>query len=710
MYYFFQNLNSRLTRYVHSTGDDKETLLLKKIWLMFHVVGLPFLLLGSFIIADHAGIGVVVCNVFFALLLLLGPLVFHFHKKGIEEFALITQVGIVLISVVKVYFMGGLLHAGGPVFIGLMGPIYALTLPNKRRAVLVFLLYSGLMTATTLLQPRLVPAYLVSHYFLGFFTAITLLFLALLYFNWQVGKMKQEKEKQMQELDEFKTRFYTNITHEFRTPLTIILGMAEQLADGEAVKMIKRNGRKLLNLTNQMLNLSKLEANAMPVNLVQDDVVAYLKYLSESFHSLAEAKNIHLGFSAQPEIIKMDFDPEKMQDIVSNLLSNAIKFTPENGQVQIAVRKQGGQLVLTVKDTGVGISEEHLPQIFDRYFQSGGNGSLTEGTGLGLALTRELVKLLHGKITVETNPGKGSVFTVRLPVTNQAKEAQVSRSQEEAPLDLVFEKSEKAALGSAHKVGEKLVLLLVEDNPDVLHYLRSLLAADYQIEEAGNGREGFEKALEIIPDLIISDVMMPEMDGFTFCKKLKNDLRTSHIPVVLLTAKADADSRLEGLEAGADAYLAKPFNKEELFVRVKKLIKLRRTLQERYASLQDSPASFPENGIFQKEDAFLQEVRSLLLEHLDDEEFGIAGLCSSLGMSRSQLYRKFRALTDTTVHHFIRNLRLSKARELLLSTDLNVTEVAFETGFKNLSHFSKIFMEKFGESPSHYRQKQLLDD
>lgn len=531
--------------------------------------------------------------------------------------------------------------------------------------------------------------------------------------------LMQTEASQVRAMDEFKTRFYTNITHEFRTPLTIILGVAEQLAVRspqsavgawkEGLTMIKRNGQKLLNLTNQMLNLSKLEANAMPVHLVQGDVVAYLKYLVESFHSLAEAKNIRLEFSAQPEEIRMDFDPEKMQDIVSNLLSNAVKFTPQDGQVRVGVSKAAEQLVLIVLDTGAGISKEHLPRIFDRYFQADANGNLAEGTGLGLALTKELVKLLKGEIRVESTPGKGSVFTVRLPITNLAKQAQAPLTSEQTPLDLVFEKSEKAAHASVHRDGEKLVLLLVEDNADVLRYLRSLLADEYQIEEAGNGREGFEKAGEIIPDLVISDVMMPEMDGFAFCKKLKNDLRTSHIPVVLLTAKADAQSRVEGLEAGADAYLAKPFDKEELFVRVKKLIELRRALQARYSYFHETSETLPENGVFQKEDSFLQDVRRLLLDHLDDEEFGIGELGRSLGMSRSQLYRKFNALTDTTVHHFIRNLRLTKARELLLSTGLNVTEIAFETGFKNHSHFSRIFMEKFGVSPSQLRQGQQLD-
>ncbi len=723
-----KNLNNWLTNYLQQPGDSREVLLHKKIWWIINFAGFFILLLAIISVSDpQYGSDKDIVDLIFLWAMPSILIVFHFYRKRIEEWAFFSQISLVAICSLKVYLMGGLLVAGAPIFIGLIGPVYALVLPNKRRAIFVCFLYLALMIGATLIQPEQPEGLSVALYIYGFAFGISQVFIVQLYFTTQIEKLKTRERQRMADLDEFKTKFYTNITHEFRTPLTIILGMAEQLGvrssqsavqspqsavNGweEGLNMIKRNGQKLLNLTNQMLNLSKLEAKAMPIHLVQGDVVVYLKYLVEAFHSLAEAKNIWLRFSAEPEEIRMDFDPEKMQDIVSNLLSNAIKFSSENEEVQVAVSTEQEQLLLTVKDSGPGISKVHLPRIFDRYFQAAEHADLTQGTGLGLALTSELVKLLKGEISVKSTLGKGSVFTVRLPITNLAKQVQEPLKLEQTPLDLVFEKSEKAASAFAHRDGEKLVLLLIEDNVDVLRYLRSLLADEYQIEEAGNGREGFEKAVEIIPDLVISDVMMPEMDGFEFCKKLKNDLRTSHIPVVLLTAKADADSRLEGLEAGADAYLAKPFDKEELFVRVKKLIELRKTLYSRYSSFHDTSETLPENGIFQKEDSFLQGVRRLLLDHLDDEEFGIAELGRSLGMSRSQLYRKFKALTDTTVHHFIRNLRLGKAQELLLSTDLNVTEIAFETGFKNLSHFSKIFMEKFGDSPSHYRQKQLLDN
>ena len=766
-----QKFNTWLTNYLQQPGDSKEVLLHKKIWWIINFAGFFILLLAILIVNDpQYGIDKNIADGIFLFAMPVALIGFHFYRRGIEEWALLSQITVVAICSFKVYLMGGLLVAGAPIFIGLIGPVYSLILPKKRRAIFVCIMYIVLMIGVTIIQPQQPKGLSVPLYVYGFAFGITQIFIVLFFFTTQVEKLKLREKKRMTELDDFKTKFYTNITHEFRTPLTIILGMAEQLAVGskqqaagseqpadvseqEALTMIKRNGQKLLNLTNQMLNLSKLEANVMPVNLVQGDVVTYLKYLVESFHSLAAAKKIRLAFSAKPEKIRMDFDPEKMQDIVSNLLSNAIKFTPEGGLVKVAVSSwqlaAGSRqpadceppaencLLLTVKDTGAGISMEHLPQVFDRYFQADANGSLAEGTGLGLALTRELVKLLKGEITVESAPGKGSTFTARLPITNQApitseppghkhtasdfssplSPAGGSRGVDFAektttfpPPTLPKQVRDRPSRGGQAPGAEKLVLLIVEDNADVLRYLRSLLTNDYDIVEAGNGLEGFEKAAAIVPDLVISDVMMPEMDGFAFCKKLKNDLRTSHIPVVLLTAKADAESRVEGLEAGADAYLAKPFDKDELFVRTKKLIELRQALQDRYAALLSNAETPAENDVFQKEDTFLQDMRRLLTAHLDDEEFGIAELCRSLGMSRSQLYRKFKALTDTTVHHFIRNLRLGKARELLLSSDLNVTEIAFETGFKNLSHFSKIFMEKFGDSPSQFRQKQHLDD
>jgi signal transduction histidine kinase/DNA-binding response OmpR family regulator len=747
-----QIINERFTRYLHYPGDDQETILQKKIWWLIHALGLPFLLFGYSIIREEGGFGMQVMFQVFLALLILDLVGFHFYRQKIERWALIAQVGVVLISAIKVFIMGGLLHAGAPIFIGLLGPIYALVLPKKKRAIFVFLLYLVTMIAATLLQPQRSEPYLVQYYIYGFTLGISQVFIVVYYFTIQLAKLKQREKERLHELDALKTKLYTNITHEFRTPLTIILGMADQLknnkdskwqlhrasfhknAEGngqksieleEGLKMIKRNGQKLLNLTNQMLDLSKLESKAMPVNLIQSDIVLYLKYLVESFESFAESKNIHLSFSAETEGLLMDFDPEKIQSILSNLLSNAIKFTPERGNVKVRIRlgnssplvhSQNGNgyaaefcLYLSVEDTGSGISADFLPRIFDRYFQiESKDASTTEGTGLGLALTKELVKLLHGEILVESPPHSrksgGSVFTVMLPITNKAEVKLPSDTKE---INLEFEgRDQQLHPERARQNGDKLLLLIVEDNLDVVQYLESLLGSNYEIEVAQNGAEGLRKAIRIVPDLVISDVMMPVMDGFTFCGHLKKDFRTSHIPVIMLTAKADRDSKIEGLESGADAYLAKPFHKEELLVRTKKLIELRQNLQKRYQNIFTLGGSFKPDPIapLDLEDTFLRDVVLMLETHLSDETFGIPALCKSLGMSRTQLYRKFKALTDTTVHQFIQNMRLYKAKEMLLTTVKNVTEVAMDTGFKNLSHFSKVFSEQFGTTPSKMRE------
>lgn len=716
MHTIISKINATLTKYLHHPGDSREIIILKKIWWIFNVSGLPFLLLMSGIIGSKEGFEVVIINYIWIISIFSGLAIFHFYKKGIQGYALVSQITIVLLASIKVYIMGGLLNAGGAIFIGLIGPMYALTLPNKKRAVFVFLLYMCLMYITTLLQDQSFTNYKLYYYILGFTLGITMAFMGLYYYTRQVERLKKEENHRMNELDEFKSKFYTHITHEFRTPLTIILGMVEQMKNNpkkwtvEGLKMIQRNGQKLLKLTNQMLDLSKLEANSMSVNLIQDDIAIYLKYLVESFHSLAGTKNIQLSFSADIEEINMDFDPDKIQEIMSNLLSNAIKFTPNGGHVRVSLSRDinaiDQPLILSIQDTGVGIPAEDLSKVFNRYFQANNHkDELTEGTGLGLALTQELVHLLKGEITLRSIPEEGTTFTVRLPITNLAQNRHIDLSKKLALTDIDSSKTDEKGKSTLDEVREKLVLLIVEDNKDVVIYLHSLLSNIYQIEVASNGLEGFKKATNIIPDLVISDVMMPVMDGYTFCEKVKADIRTSHIPVILLTARADVRSKMEGLKVGADVYLAKPFNKEELLVRIKKLIGLRKELQNRYKSLAalSSHIKPTSSHILHKEDTFMQKVRQILELHLCEEEFGIIELCHSVGMSRSQLYRKFSALTDTTVHHFIRKLRLMKAKELLLTTDLNVSEIAYDIGFKNPSHFSRIYSEEFGIAPSKTR-------
>ena len=527
----------------------------------------------------------------------------------------------------------------------------------------------------------------------------------------QLGKAKV---RQLQELDAIKTRLYTNITHEFRTPLTIILGMTDQLVQNpkewllEGARMIKRNGNRLLLLVNQMLDLSKLETGAMPLKMVNEDVIKYLRYINESFHSFAELKGISLHFLPSIDEYHMDYDPDKLMDIFSNLVSNAIKYTPEDGQVYVQVQEKELEklpfLELKVMDTGIGMDKWEVEKVFDRFYQVDGQHTRKgEGTGIGLALTKELVRLMEGEIMAESKKGKGSTFTVLLPVTQnappQAQEKEAFVENKIQPLaDLaVFNSVEEIA---PEKTNQPL-LLIIEDNQDVTQYLISCVNKEYQLVTATNGQTGIDKAIELVPDIIVSDVMMPEKDGFEVCSTLRQDERTSHIPIILLTAKADISSKLQGLEKGADAYLAKPFNKEELNIRLKKLLELRQALQQRYGNL----AVLKKTSIQSPtpEDAFLAKIRDLIEKHISDPSYGQVQVCKAIGMSRSQLFRKVKALTGRSASLFVRSIRLQKARELLLTTDLNVSEIAYDIGFTSPAFFTRAFSEEFGMPPSDVR-------
>jgi len=528
-------------------------------------------------------------------------------------------------------------------------------------------------------------------YALYFLLSIAVLYL--LYRFQLQQKLKQAEAIRLQELDTLKTRFYTNITHELRTPLTIILGMSEQLKKiskkeiQQKGRLIHRNGQQLLGLINQILDLSKLEAGKLPVHMVHGDLLVYLNYLLESFHSMAAAKNIRLHFLPQIEELWMDYDAEKMKQILSNLLSNALTHTPKDGDIYVQVADEKDQMLLTIRDTGKGIDAQHLPHIFDRFYQiEDSNG----GTGVGLALTKELVHLLDGNINVESR--QGTTFEIRIPILEK-EDTPSAQMQERAVVanNQFFEQKVKT-----FDLGEDVpLILLVEDNQDVLDFLRDSLKHDYRIQLANNGQFGIESALEHIPDLIISDVMMPEKDGFELCQTLKADQRTSHIPIILLTAKADFDSRIEGLEHGADAYLRKPFEQQELQVRIRKLLELRQTLQKRYQE-----NSFWKEKPNTKEEEFLLQAKSLIEQHLNDSDFGIPQLCQKLGISRSHLHRKLKALTNQSTSIFIRRIRLEKARILLRTTELNVSEVAYQVGFADPAYFSRLYTETFGELPS----------
>lgn len=532
---------------------------------------------------------------------------------------------------------------------------------------------------------------------------------------------EQNEALRLKELDSFKSRLYTNLTHEFRTPLTVIMGMADQVQFDpgkyldEGLTLIKRNSKNLLRLINQLLDLSKLENKSFQLNLEQKDIVPYLQYLTESFHSLANGKNLSLRFFSDTEHLVIDYDVEQIKQIMTNLLSNAIKFTDPGGDVKVRLTQDGKLLNIEVIDNGIGISENDQDLIFDRFYQVDANMTRKgEGTGIGLSHTRELVKLMGGQIKVKSDFGKGSIFQIELPIRRSAPEP-IEAQQEstfsegdtslDLPSALLSNKSKSSESVSSTDNSTLPQLLLIEDNPDVVIYLRSCLEDQYQIDIAYNGRIGIEKAMENIPDLIISDVMMPEQDGFTVCDTLKNNERTSHIPLILLTAKADVASRIAGLRRGADAYLSKPFEKEELLIRLEQLIERQKRMVAYFSSkTQDLKSSFNEekdrSESIEIEDVFIKKIKSILEENIESEDFGLPQLCQKVGMSRSQLFRKMKALTGTAPSAFIKSYRLNKAKYLLENTDCNVAEAAYEVGFKDPSYFSKIFREEFGIAPS----------
>ena len=524
---------------------------------------------------------------------------------------------------------------------------------------------------------------------------------------------EQRDTQRLRDLDEFKTKFYTNITHEFRTPLTVIQGMAGQLRpmlhqpeQQEKLDLIASNGDYLLHLVNRMLELAKLQSGKTELNLHRGDIIEFLRYLTFSFQAFALGKDIHIRFLTELEKFDMDFDTGKLQDVMTNLVSNAIKFTQRGGKVTVLAKVEQTasgheQIKIQVKDTGIGMNPEEMGHIFERFYQSSAVKRKGQGTGLGLAITRELVKLMQGAIEVESEGGTGSVFSILLPVTRQAPEA----TAEMVPpprLDVEGE-PEKLLEDAANFDDEKPLALVVEDNYDVMQFVKHLLEKDYYVAYASDGTEGILKAIELVPDVVISDIIMPGKDGLELCRTLKSDERTSHIPIILLTAKASTEDRLAGLESGADAYLVKPFNADELFLYLRNFLKVRRRLHERFKKINEEKNA--RNGDFPAEDAFISKVRQIIEENIEDEDFGVVQLCHKLGMSRSQLHRKITALTGASTSHLVNGFRLEVAKKLLVTTGLNVSEIAYRIGLEP-NYFSRMFKENTGLTPTEFREGQ----
>ena len=556
-------------------------------------------------------------------------------------------------------------------------------------------------------------------------------------------ELKNVEAEKFQEVDRMKSRFFANISHEFRTPLTLIKGPIERwLPKMEPPEMRQdfekthRNTNRLLRLVNQLLDISRLESGKMKLQARPENIVELTRQLAMAFESLGSVKDIELQFMGPDEPVMVYLNREHYEKIITNLLSNALKFTPAGGQVTVEVSlpipksppKRGlsdlpsleglgvgsGQFVeIKVTDTGTGIPADHLPHIFDRFYQAGESYAKdTHGSGIGLALTNELAELHHGGIEVSSEVGKGTEFTIRLPLGKdhlkpeevvESKPLEGYREYEILDSQIIKVPEEREDSLISKPSGDSKtppILLIVEDNADMRAYTRELLVGSYKVIEAADGQKGFEKAAEIIPDIIISDVMMPEMDGFQFCEKIKTDQRTSHIPVILLTAKSSGESKVEGLETGADDYLTKPFDARELRVRVKNLIEQRERLRERFQEqILIHPSAVTATSM---DSRFLKRAIEFVEEHLDDTGLDVNQFSKEMALSRSQLNRKLRALTKQSATEFIRCLRLKRAAQLLEHHSGNISEIAYEVGFTNPSRFAEYFRKLFGVSPSKY--------
>ncbi len=525
------------------------------------------------------------------------------------------------------------------------------------------------------------------------------------------NQLKTRANAKLKEFDALKTSFFTNISHEFRTPLTLILSPLQQLLQQphepgtkDALMTIHRNATILTELTNQLLDLSKLEAGKLKLAVTKQDFSAFIKVLCASFESLAVAQQVVFNTEIEESPGEAFFDLDKVQKVLNNLLSNAFKFTSSEGQVILKVERKDERLSISIKDTGKGISEADQALIFNRFHQNKTNAPSAAGTGIGLTLSKELALLHKGTISVESKLGVGSTFIFDFPINESAYQTHeilaggLATEFLNETLKPLVPVEETEGVHSSDSI-----VLVVEDNPDLRNHMKSLLKEEYKVVEAIDGKQGIEDAIKLVPDIIITDLMMPEVDGIELCNALKENEKTSHIPIILLTAKADRDTKLDGLKTGADDFLTKPFDNEELLVRVQNLVNQRKSLQEKYSqTLRLGPAKIK---VKSPDEAFIKKALEVTEHHLSDSAFTVEEFQQEMGMSRMQLHRKLKALTNQSASEFIRDIRLQRAADLLATNAINVSEVAYSCGFNSVSYFTQCFREKHGTTPSNYLKK-----
>lgn len=525
---------------------------------------------------------------------------------------------------------------------------------------------------------------------------------------------ERERAHRMHELDRIKIKFFTNVSHEFRTPLTLILTPLEKMLrsapEGDQrnqFELIHRNARRLLNLVNQLLDFRKLEVQEIKLNTSEGDIIGFIRDVFHSFSDLSEKNNIRFTFHTSIHSIETLFDQDKVEKILFNLLSNAFKFTPEHGTVSVRLDTKHERdrtfLKIEVQDTGIGIPLDKQQRIFERFFQHDVPKSVVnQGSGIGLSITKEFVKVYGGTISVQSEPGKGSCFTVFLPL----EPLRISPAQPEknGPSFSAVGESAAITLNPVNHSGNKPVVLLVEDNEDFRFYLKDNLQQQYSVLEAKNGKEGLHLAISLLPDLIVSDIMMPEINGLELCKKIRGDKRVSHIPVILLTARTAEEQKIEGFESGANDYVTKPFNFEILQSRIKNLLAQR----EAFRKNSKIDVKTPDVQITSLDEKLITKAIRIVEENMAEADFTVEKFSRELGMSRVHLYKKLLSLTGKSPLDFIRTIRLQRAAQLLQKSQLSVSEIAYQVGFNNPKYFSKYFKEEFKVLPSAYASENKI--
>jgi len=510
--------------------------------------------------------------------------------------------------------------------------------------------------------------------------------------------VEQQKRENLQALDEMKSKFFSHISHEFRTPLTLIHASLNRMEEANAhglsrhIRAVRRHAGRLLELVDQLLDLTKLQSRAMRPQIRQGNLNRTVRLICESFVPVALEKKIRYAQNIRLPDDKVYFDKDFVQKILTNLISNAFKYTPQGGTVSCYARADDGSFVFEIENTGEGLRKEELERIFDRFYQKDEHA---EGAGLGLALVKELVREHGGEIQAESRPGAWTRFTLVLPVDSRTYIDRGLLEEEAFPAEESMPEQEDAS---------KPVLLVIEDHPEMRRYVAGLFRDDFQVLTAADGKEGIRTALERVPDIIISDVMMPEADGYKVCRELKNDFRTSHIPLILLTAKGTPGDKRKGTGCGAVDYIVKPFDEGVLKDKVRNWMRILEKHRKRYK--QESILTSKDLAINDVDERFLDKLEEVLARNLPDPDFGVEAMAEAMNMSRMQLHRKLKALTGLSASAFLRSQRLKLAAQLLKNSRMSATEVAYAAGFKSPSYFTRLFKEAYGRTPAEFRSKQ----